>query len=141
MRARLVFGMMAIAGIEAWFPAAPLQAQVTRLQSGEPLDKAPAAVVADNQVADSRLDAKVTYGITQKRIQYVVSALGQQVGLKYNWRKSYRHTNPVCLRVLYNVVIEDEPFRQAIAEVLAPVGLRYRIENDEIVLYRQRRQK
>jgi hypothetical protein len=138
MRARLVFGMIAIAGIEAWFPAAPLQGQATPLQSEESSSKMTAA---DSQVADSRLDAKVTYGITQKRVQYVVSALGQQVGLRYNWRKSYRHTNPACLRVLYNVVIEDEPFRQAIAKVLAPVGLRYQIENDEIVLYRQRRPK
>jgi len=141
MRARLVFGMIAIAGIEAWFAAAPLLAQLTPLQSGEPSGKAPASAIADNRLADSRLDAKVTYGITQKRVQYVESALGQQAGFKYNWRKSYRHTNPDCLRVLHNVVIENEPFRQAIQEVLAPVGLRYRIENDEIVLYRQRRVK
>jgi hypothetical protein len=141
MRARLVFGMIAIAGIEAWFPAAPLQAQVTRPQAGRFSSDAPASTTADVRVADSRLDAKVTYGITQKRVQYVVSALGQQVGLRYNWRKSYRHTRPVCLRFLHNVVIEDEPFRQAIQEVLTPVGLRYQIENGEIVLYRQRRQK
>ncbi|MGA2150379.1 MAG: hypothetical protein ABSH49_36125 [Bryobacteraceae bacterium] len=141
MRARLVFGMMAIAGIEAWSLAAPLQAQVTQLQAGPASVQAPPPANAVTQVADNRLDAKVTYGITQKRVQGVVSALGQQVGLRYNWRKSYRHTRPACLRVLYNVEIEDEPFRQAIAEVLRPVGLGYRIENDEIVLYRQRRQK
>ena len=137
MRARLVFGLIVIAGIEAWLPAAPLQAQATSLQAGPVPSQAP----AEMRVADSRLDAKVTYGVTQKRVQYVVSDLGQQVGLKYNWRKSYRHTRPLCLRSLHNVVIEDEPFRQAIAEVLSPVGLRYRIENDEIVLYRQRRPK
>jgi hypothetical protein len=141
MRASLVFGMIAIAGIEAWFPAAPVQAQVAPLQAGPLSSQAPAPAAAGMRIADSRLDAKVTYGITQKRVQYVVSDLGQQVGLKYNWRKSYRHTRPLCLRSLHNVVIEDEPFRQAIAEVLSPVGLRYRIENDEIVLYRQRRQK
>ncbi|MGO9893169.1 MAG: STN domain-containing protein [Bryobacteraceae bacterium] len=141
MRVSLVFGMIAIAGIEAWFPAAPLQAQVTPLQAGPLSTQAPAPAAAGMRVADTRLDAMVTYGITQKRVQYVVSALGQQAGFKYNWRKSYRHTNPDCLRVLHNVVIENEPFRQAIQEVLAPVGLRYRIENDEIVLYRQRRVK
>ncbi|MGA2118743.1 MAG: STN domain-containing protein [Bryobacteraceae bacterium] len=137
MRARLVFGMIAIAGIEAWLPAAPLQAQITPLQAGP----APSQAPAEMRITDSRLDAKVSYGVTQKRVQYVVSDLGQQVGLRYNWRKSYRHTRPLCLRSLHNVVIEDEPFRQAIAEVLSPLGLRYRIENDEIVLYRQRRPK
>ncbi|MGP8244077.1 MAG: STN domain-containing protein [Bryobacteraceae bacterium] len=134
MRARLVFGMMALAGIAARFPALSLRAQ-------EPSSHAPPPAAADNRAADSRLDAKVSYGITQQSVQYVVVALGQEVGLRYNWKRSYRHTNPLCRRFLHNVVIEDEPFRQAIAEVLAPVGLRYRIENDEIVLYRQRRQK
>ena len=136
MRARLVFGMLAIAGIEAWLSAAPVPPQAAQSS-----DKLPAATSPVTQLADSRLDGRVTYGITQKRVQGVVSALGEQVGLRYNWRKSYRHARPDCLRVLYNVEIQDEPFRQAIAEILAPVGLRYRIENDEIVLYRDRRQK
>jgi hypothetical protein len=130
---------MAIAGMEACFSAIPLRAQATPVPGGQPAAQAPAPAIT--QLADARLDAKVTYGITQKRVQGVVSALGQQVGLRYNWRKSYRHTNPLCLHVLYNVEIDNEPFRQAIAEVLAPFGLGYRIENNAIVLYRQRRQK
>jgi hypothetical protein len=131
MRQRLVFRAIAVAAMAAWLRAAPLPDRGRQPEIHEP-GQPPAAIP---------LDSKVSYGITQKRLENVVSALGEQVGLRYNWKKSYRRTHPLCRRFLHNVVIEDEPFRQAMAQVLQPMGLRYQVEKGAIVLYRERRRK
>jgi len=81
MRARLVFGMIVIAGIEAWLPAAhskpkPLRSKLVRFRARR-------RPKCGSPTADGREGYLRRH---QKRVQYVVSDLGQQVGLKYNWR-------------------------------------------------------
>jgi len=60
-----------------------------------------------------------------------------QVGLRYDWEKSYAQTNPECRRFMYGVSIRNQPFPTAMAKILDPVGLRYRIESGAVVLYRK----
>ena len=44
-------------------------------------------------------------------------------------------TDPECRRFVYDVSIKDRPFHEAMAAILDPVGLRYEVENGEVVLY------
>jgi len=88
-------------------------------------------------IDDHRLETRVTYATGQKSVQYIVIDLAKQVGLGYNWQKSFAQTDPECRRWVRDVYIKDKPFREAIEGILRPVGLRYQVENDVIVLYRR----
>jgi hypothetical protein len=78
---------------------------------------------------------RVNYYADKKSVQYIVIDLAQQVGLGYNWDKSFAATDPECRRFVYDVPIKDQPFHEAMADILDPVGLRYEVENGEVVLY------
>jgi serine/threonine protein kinase len=87
--------------------------------------------------ADARLDAKVKFAARQASVQDIVQSLAQQAGLGYEWKKSFAQTDPLCRRWVNNVAIEGKPCREALDEILMPVGLRYQVEHDAIVLFRQ----
>lgn len=87
--------------------------------------------------ADPRLDAKVTYSNPKISVQYLVMELAHQAGLKYDFKKSLAQTDPECRLWLRDVSIKNKPCRQALEKVLKPVGLRYEVENDTVVLYRR----
>ena len=69
-------------------------------------------------------------------LQQAVTAVGQQVGIDYDWDTSYKNTNPVCRSWIYPV-IEDMPFDDAMEKILLPRGLTYKIEDNRIVLMRK----
>src|SRR5579864_820909 len=79
----------------------------------------------------------VTYSTDKKSVQYVVIDLAKQVGLGYNWDKSFSQTDPECRQWVTGVSITDQPFDKAMASILDPVNLRYKVEDDQIVLYRK----
>ena len=81
--------------------------------------------------------SKINYSVEKKSVQYVVIDLAAQVGLGYNWQKSAAQTDPERRRFLGNLTITNQPFEQAMKQVLAPVKLRYEVEDQKIVLYRQ----
>ena len=81
--------------------------------------------------------SKINYSVEKKSVQYVVIDLAAQVGLGYNWQKSAAQTDPERRRFLKNLTITNQPFEQAMKQVLAPVKLRYEVEDQKIVLYRQ----
>jgi hypothetical protein len=83
------------------------------------------------------LSRKVTYYTDQKSVQYIVIDLAQQVGLRYNWDKSFAATDPERRRFVHNVSIENKPFAKAMATILDPVQLAFRVEGDKVVLYRR----
>jgi len=81
--------------------------------------------------------SKINYSVEKKSVQYVVIDLAAQVGLGYNWQKSAAQTDPERRWFLRNLTITNQPFEQAMKQVLAPVKLRYEVEDQKIVLYRQ----
>jgi hypothetical protein len=86
--------------------------------------------------SDARLAAKINYTSDQASVQDIVQNLAQQVGLKYDWEKSFKQTDPLCRRWVRNVAIKDKPCREALDQILKPVGLKYQVENGVIVLER-----
>jgi hypothetical protein len=87
--------------------------------------------------SDARLEAKVKFAAKQASVQDIAEALAQQVGLGYEWQKSHAQTDPLCRRWVNNVAIEDKSCREALDQILQPVGLRYQVENGALVLYRK----
>ena len=87
--------------------------------------------------ADARLDAKVKFAAKQASVQDIVQSLAQQAGLGYERKKSFAQTDPLCRRWVNNVAIEGKPCREALDQILGPVGLRYQVEHDAIVLSRR----
>jgi beta-lactamase regulating signal transducer with metallopeptidase domain len=87
--------------------------------------------------ADPRLEKKVQYSSQQASVQDIVENLAEQVGLKYNWQKSHDQTDPLCRNWVRDVAIHDETCRQALEQILKPVGLHYLVENGALVLSRQ----
>jgi hypothetical protein len=79
----------------------------------------------------------VDYATEKKSVQYVVMDLAAQVGLGYDFQKSFEQTDPECRRYLINLSIERRTFEEAMALVLEPVGLRYEVEGGKVVLYRK----
>jgi len=79
----------------------------------------------------------INYSTNKKSVQYIVIDLAAQIGLGYNWGKSFAQTDPECRRFMFNVSFKSLPFQKAMAKILDPVGLRYEVEGTEIVLYRR----
>jgi hypothetical protein len=87
--------------------------------------------------AVSPLQAKVKFAARQASVQDIVQDLARQVGLGYDWQKSFSQTDPLCRRWVNNVAIEDKSCREALDQILSPVGLRYQVEDGVVVLYRK----
>ncbi|MGP8199131.1 MAG: protein kinase domain-containing protein [Limisphaerales bacterium] len=87
--------------------------------------------------ADTRLEGKVKYTSDQASVQDIVRSLAEQVGLRYDWQKSFAQTDPLCRQWVRNVAIEGKTCHEALEQVLKPVGLRYQVEEGVLVLSRQ----
>jgi serine/threonine protein kinase/C-terminal processing protease CtpA/Prc len=87
--------------------------------------------------ADPRLGKKVKYASEQASVQDIVQSLAEQVGLRYDWQKSFTQTDPLCRNWVRNVAIEDKTCAQALEQILKPFGLRYQVEEGVLVLSRQ----
>jgi tetratricopeptide (TPR) repeat protein len=83
-----------------------------------------------------RLERKVTYAAAQASVQDIAQDLAQQVGLAYDRPKSFYQTDPLCRRWVNNVAINGKSCREALDQILKPVGLRYQVEKGSIVLSR-----
>ena len=88
-------------------------------------------------LADTHLGSKVKYTSDQASVQDIVQSLAEQVGLKYDWQKSFAQTNPLCRQWVRNVAIEGKTCSEALEQILKPVGLRYEVEGGALVLSRQ----
>ncbi len=88
--------------------------------------------------AEPRLEKKVKYATAQASVQDIAQSLAQQVGLQYDWQRSHNQTDPECRQWVRNVAIEGKTCREALEQVLSPVGLRYQVENGTLVLYRDK---
>jgi hypothetical protein len=93
--------------------------------------------IAMNTPADPRLETKVSYATEKASVQDIVRSLAEQAGLQYDFQKSFAQTDPVCRRWVEGVAIRDKSCRDALEEILGPVGLRYQVENGTIALYRK----
>ena len=87
--------------------------------------------------ADTRLESKVKYASEQASVQDIVQSLAEQAGLRYDWQKSHDQTDPLCRQWVRNVAIEGKTCKEALEQVLKPVGLRYQVEEGMLVLSRQ----
>jgi hypothetical protein len=94
-------------------------------------------VAAKPASTDPRLETKVSYATEKASVQDIVRSLAEQAGLQYDFQKSLAQTDPVCRRWVEGVAIRDKSCRDALEEILGPVGLRYQVENGTIVLYRK----
>ena len=88
-------------------------------------------------MAQSPADQKINYSTEKKSVQYVVIDLAKEVGLGYNWDKSFAQTDPECRRWVNGLSLKNQSFAKAMEKVLGPVGLRYQVEGEKVVLYRQ----
>ena len=79
----------------------------------------------------------IEYATAKKSVQYIVIDLAAQVGLGYNWEKSFAQTDPECRRFVFDVSITNLTFAKAMAEILDPLGLRFEVEAGRVVLYRR----
>jgi C-terminal processing protease CtpA/Prc len=86
--------------------------------------------------SDARLAAKVNYTSNQASVQDIVQNLAQQAGLEYDRQQSFKQTDPLCRRWVRNLAIKDKPCREALDQILKPVGLKYQVENGVVVLSR-----
>ena len=68
-------------------------------------------------------------------VQNAVKALVEQVGLHYDFKNSFKNTNPIC-RQLIQPNIQNQPFDDAIKVILGPIGLAYDVSNGNLVLKR-----
>ncbi len=66
-------------------------------------------------------------------IQNAVWAITKQVGKKYNHQKSHKNTYPIC-RQWIQPDFENKPWKEAVADILAPYGLTYFMEGNTVVL-------
>ncbi len=62
-----------------------------------------------------------------------VSAVCRQAGIGYNQKRSYANTAPLC-RQWAHPNFENKPWKDAVAEILAPVNLTYVMEKNEVIL-------
>jgi hypothetical protein len=83
------------------------------------------------------LDQRITYATGRKSVQYIVIDLAKQVGLGYNWDKSFSQTDPECRLFVDHVWVKNQPFDEVMRSILDPVRLRYQVEGQRVVLYRQ----
>jgi hypothetical protein len=66
-------------------------------------------------------------------VQYAVIAIADKAGIKYDWDKSFKLTDPVC-REWIRPVIVNRPVAKALEMVLSPVNLTYTIRNGKIII-------
>lgn len=87
--------------------------------------------------ARNRLKTKISYTVDKASVQNVVQAMASKAGLRYNWPKSQSQTGELCKRWVRNLRVKNRPLDEALKEVLEPVGLSYKLEEDAIVLYKK----
>jgi len=96
------------------------------------------AVVLDRDPNPPRgTDALLDYASAGKTVQYVAIDLADQVGLGYDFNKSFAQTDPDCRKYVGSVVILEQSFDAAMTQILDPLGLRYQVEDGKVVLYRK----
>jgi hypothetical protein len=98
---------------------------------------APAAKDELFDIRDPRLNTKVSYTADKASVQNIVQAMANKAGLQYNWKKSQAQTDPLCRRWVRNVGVNKLPLHEALIQILDPVGLSYKLEEDAIVLYKK----
>jgi hypothetical protein len=110
----------------------------TALEPNRPVQPIIAPVVYYRDPADinKALDNLVTLKITPKAeptVQQAVQNVLKQVGVEYNWVRSYANTNPVCMRKV-TVDLAKVPCREALDKILTPFSLAYDIASGQVVL-------
>ncbi len=70
-------------------------------------------------------------------VQNAVWAVTKQAGVGYNRQKSYDNTDPIC-KTWIRPNIETNDWQEAVEEILAPVNLKYVVENGDVVLMTQK---
>ncbi|MDD5519451.1 MAG: hypothetical protein PHI84_01395 [Kiritimatiellae bacterium] len=71
-------------------------------------------------------------------VQYAVIEILKQVGVGYNFKESYKNTEPACKQWARPSIKEIE-CDKALEMILSPVGLTYTFENNAVVLQKGRR--
>lgn len=98
---------------------------------------APAAKDELFDIRNPQLNTKVSYTVDKASVQNIVQAMANKAGLQYNWKKSQSQTAPLCRRLVRNVRVNNLPLHEALIQILDPVGLSYKLEEDAIVIYKK----
>ncbi len=77
------------------------------------------------------------YAVDKASVQSIVQKMVKKAGLQYNWTKSQAETGPLCRRMVRNVNVKDRPLHEVLKEILDPIGLSYKLEENAIVLYKK----
>jgi phenylpropionate dioxygenase-like ring-hydroxylating dioxygenase large terminal subunit len=91
----------------------------------------------ETRPADTRLKTKISYSVDKASVQNVVKDMAERAGLKYDWEKSQSNADQLCRRWVRNVQLNNKPLDEALVEILDPIGLTYRFQENAIVLYRK----
>ena len=83
-------------------------------------------------VAPSPADKFINYSTDKKSVQYIVIDMAKQVGLGYNWEKSFSQTDPECRRFVFNVSIKNQPFQTAMGRILGPASGHILFHGDDV---------
>lgn len=86
---------------------------------------------------DDRLQTKISNAVGKASVQNIVQAMANEAGLRYNWTKSQSQIGALSRRWVMNVRVKNETLDTALKQVLGPVGVRYKLEEDAIVLYKR----
>ena len=70
-------------------------------------------------------------------LQYAVIELGKQVDLQYDWKESYKNTDPLCRRWVYPE-IKNKTFQSAMRELLRPLDLTYEIRDGSTIVLKRK---
>jgi hypothetical protein len=89
------------------------------------------------EAQDPRLLTKISYTAKKASVQNTVIAMANKAGLKYNWNKSVSQTGSLSRNWVKNVRINNRPLHEALKKILDPLGLSYKLEDNEIVLYKK----
>ena len=91
----------------------------------------------ETRPANTRLKTKISYSVDKASVQNVVKDMAERAGLKYDWEKSQSNADQLCRRWVRNVQLNNKPLDEALVEILDPVGLTYRFQENAIVLYKK----
>jgi len=100
----------------------------------------PAASVSSVDNYKQMLDKPVTVNAAQSSggerltVQYAAIAICKAAGVPYQWDKSASRAGDACRRFIAPLNVNGIPAKQALTDMLAPLGVRFEVDENGIYL-------
>jgi hypothetical protein len=102
----------------------------------------PAAAVSLAEQHRKALDQAVTVNAAESpggerlTVQYAAIAICKAVGVPYQWDKSSSLAGDVCRRFIPPLNVSGVPGKQALTDLLSPLGVRFEVDDSGVYLCR-----